>query len=1673
MHSRSVAATGLMHAFGLHGWFALRRPPSPSSMATLSSSPPDLGRVNTAADAAIDHRDSMGLSALMVAAAAGDAESVTWLIQAGARIDLTCKLGANACDYAFEAGLEQARSTQLLIGAGGRPSALSEQVRAEITRRRLEREARSRSAITSPRAAADHTKKSDAVVAGSPGANGDDPTRGAFVGSSVTNEGLATLSMLTSAPDHVFAGLFSPPPLQQQQPPPPQGKDRVRSARRDIPGRLVTSDQRDSASSSPTRAAMTSDVAEPAVRASGGDFVLGDYFSPTAASQPSTPVRRTSSATAAAPAGPPVTPPRAQQQHHPQLRLAGGSPLSHSFSASGSPLAGGPTMPRPSSFQGSPVSGSPNRSGSSTPTAGSSPAKRAPAARAFISSSPWKMGGAMTKRQIVPPAVAKPTTVPPPASVPALQQQQQQQTMPAPTSVPRSQSHAVEPSYDTIASALARAAEQQQQQPKLRLGIRDAAPLTASFTDALQQTPSKLRRPNHTVSSSSRNPAQLADSPDGELPQPLPPAHELQDLTHAGAPISPATTTTAPGTSVEYVHPSVLSPTSLDHLLQRAQSSSSAATAGGEGASTPGSLSSSLSSSPATWLPTHVGSIPGSGSSAGPGAGAGLAGSSPGLAGSTIAGLGAIHSHNLAHQRVMSKASAGPAQPSSAAAHQAIMGISASPPTHTHGAASFMVTGSLAAHHHQQQRSLAAAASASNAAAAAPPSSPSPSVPLRESDVMRVRDLVEYMAQVSEVSGADVSFRNAFLLTLPYFAGASSSSAASGSTMAQGLREILDLLLAHLFRPAVAPSTPVGIPPAPIASAPLASPVPSRVPAAAAPALSRSQSALNPGRTPSPSTASGLPPSAAAGAASPSLTSWRASKLRIFSVLKYWIKAYPQDFLHRMPPPPMVTQQGSTTPTASAAAAASGGRRMSVVDEHDGSARTIAAHVSARLQRFPPVSWPSAHTAGLAKLCSLTIQQLSNLPALLPQLQSPVLRTALTLQPRLSRHRPDSSSAKGSWLLRAGLESLVQTVHVYTILRLKDVRSPRELLKTQRASPGMVGLTDDSASRKQSTAGGDGAGEPLGRNQMRISNNVSLWVCTELLTVGLTAAQLAALPASVSFSADAPAILADPALQSPALVAQRLALFRRFVSLAYRLLLPPYSNFNAAFEVLQALSVHAWHRLLPKVVDAFLAPGEASALKKIMGVVASAENYKSYRNLLAGSGATTAVAGENIACDPAQFLASFPREWPDAATASAPSASSSASLKIPYLGVLFKDLVSLEDGQPPLVVAPPQQSETDEDAAAATGPLASPLSPLSPSSPSSASFASFAWPVSPVSSLSVAPPSRVLDTQVNFSKCRCLANMVFDALACQRVVTAMDCGGTEADDEDDDGGSGEAAFPLATEHELRMLMDAMSASMSETELNALSERIQPRLARVSGGGARSGVVPAPAPPAAAVAPRTTASRVGPSPAVTSVTLAVPSHSSGAASRLAGSSGSSSLSNSPTGRSSSASITFSPSDHDSGSDAGSQAPSLSASLDAPTNLRQSRAAAGLSSEDLAAHFSLVRRPGDASDLFSASSSGAFRGPFASLPSSSPDSPCSPPATLRGDLPDFQPFLHGALMFSESVPQQLAGRREVEQSIARHASPPGRLIASITEETHAQASSRTASDADAPPLNQRRA
>lgn len=1658
-------------------------------MATLSSSPPDLGRVNTAADAAIDHRDSLGLSALMVAAAAGDAESVRWLLGAGARIELTCKLGANACDYAHEAGLAQADSTRMLLEAGARPSALSEQVRAEITRRRLEREARSRSSITSPRAAADHTTKFNPVAAGSPSSSEliDGPSRGAFVGASVTHEGLATLSMLTSAPDHVFAGLFSPPPLQPASATtavPPPSKDRARSARRDIPTRLVMSDQRDSASSSPTRGSPTSsEPVEPVVR--------GDYFS-----------------NAAAAAAPPVTPPRAQHPP-PQLRLAGGSPLSHSFSASGSPLAGAP-MPRPSSFQGSPVNGSPIRSGGSTPTAGSSPAKRAPAARAFISSSPWKMGGAMTKRQIVPPA--KPTAVVPPP-VP----QQQQQTMPAQKPLPRS----VEPSYESTASALARAAEQQQQR-KLRLGIRDGVPATASFTDALQHTPSKLRRPSHTLSSSSlsnrssgtltasssRNPSQLTDALDADAP---PPARELHDLTHATTPISPATT--APGSAVEYVHPSLLSPNSLDHVLQRADSSSSAAAAS-EGASTPGSLSSSLSSSPATWLATHVGSIPGSGS----GAGTGLAGSSP--AGLTAtAGLGAIHSHNLAHQRVMSKASAGPAQPSSAAAHHAMMasGVSASPPTHTHAAASaaFMVTGSLAAHHQQQQRSQSAASHRAasfsipySAPAAAPPSSPSPSVPLRESDVMRVRDLVEYMSQASEVSGADVSFRNAFLLTLPYFTGASSSSAPSGSPMAQGLREILDLLLAHLFRPAVAPSNPMSILPAPVAgSSALASPVPSRAagastPTTTAPVLTRSQSALNPGRTPSPSSASaslspstGFPPSAA-GAAAPSLNSWRATKLRIFSALKYWIKAYPEDFLLRLPllPPQM---QGPTTPTAAATTGGSGGRRMSSVDEHESSARTIAAHVSARLQRFPPVSWPSAHTAGLAKLCALTIHQLANLPALVPQLQSPLLRTSLTLHPRLSRRRVDSSSAKGSWLLRAGLESLAQTIHVYTILRLKDVRSPRELLKTQRASPGVVGLGDDavSSSRKQSMVAGEG-GEPFGRNQMRISNNVSLWVCTELLTVGLSPAQLAALPASVSFSADAPAITADAALQSPALVAQRLALFRRFVSLAYRLLLPPFSNFNAAFEVLQALSIHAWHRLLPKAVEAFLTPAEAQALKKIMSVVASAENYKSYRNLIAGgAGATGAATGENNGSDPAQLLANFPRDWPDAASpASASASSSQSSIKIPYLGVLFKDLVSIEDGQPPLVVAPPltaQQGEGDEDASATTGPQSSPLSPLSPSSPSASSFASAAWPSSPLSSsassFAAAPPSRLLDTQVNFSKCRCLANMVFDALACQRVATALDGAGAGAEDEHDDGGEAEGAeqpFPLATEHELRMLMDAMSASMSETELNALSERIQPRLARVSAGGAR-GANPAPAPAPAIAAPvsalshpRNSTGRSGPSSAVASVTLAVPSHSSGAASRLAGSSGSSSLSSSPTGRSSSASITFSPSSHDSsqgGSEAGSLAPSLSASLDAPMSLRNSRAAAGLSSEELAAHFSLVRRPGDASDLFSSSSSSlSLRAPFAALPSSSPDSPCSPPATLRGDLPDFQPFLHGALMFSDPGSQPQPPRREAEYSIARHPSPP---IASITEETHAQASSRTASDADAPTtpmtMNQRSA
>jgi len=112
--------------------------------------------------------------------------------------------------------------------------------------------------------------------------------------------------------------------------------------------------------------------------------------------------------------------------------------------------------------------------------------------------------------------------------------------------------------------------------------------------------------------------------------------------------------------------------------------------------------------------------------------------------------------------------------------------------------------------------------------------------------------------------------------------------------------------------------------------------------------------------------------------------------------------------------------------------------------------------------------------------------------------------------------------------------------------------------------------------------------------------------------------------------------------------------------------------------------------------------------------------------------------------------------------------------------------------------------------------------------------------------------SDILARQVNVSKARALANMVFDTLACQRLPTfprgaANGDGDEDDEDDDDEDAPAQCPYPLAREEVQRALQESLEHSMSETELNALSERIQPRrlprpstsVSTVSGRGSAS------------------------------------------------------------------------------------------------------------------------------------------------------------------------------------------------------------------------------------------
>jgi hypothetical protein len=706
-----------------------------------------------------------------------------------------------------------------------------------------------------------------------------------------------------------------------------------------------------------------------------------------------------------------------------------------------------------------------------------------------------------------------------------------------------------------------------------------------------------------------------------------------------------------------------------------------------------------------------------------------------------------------------------------------------------------------------------------------------------EVDCMQnVRSLIESMCAAGEGTGADVSLRNALLLTLPYWTSPPNGTDSEGSqtTIApgDGVCVIIDLLLDNLFLSAASGiSDACAIPSTSYATNNMNNQVATgrhrgytnivdsiSNSHAVTPVSTHSSFVPMPaGNQNAPSTSSFSSPVSNDGnndsyATSPSsaasLTSWRASKLRIFSILKYWMKAYPHDFLLWLSASTLI--EPTTT----------GKKGM-----------TLAEHARTRLALFPPASWPAAHVAGLSKLALLAASQLDeiNSAEFARKLAQPILPSGITLlshtaratafeemtqcNPAFPRIASPMVMSDRPWLLSdrspllPTMDALVQNLHVWTLQRMKDIKSERELLKQQRTAPGIdiEGIPLAQSPHGVDAIGIEEHGGPVGRNQMKISNIVSLWVATTLLTAGLTPAQ-----AYCTNVYAAQEVGDDSLLSSPVLIAERAFVFRRVVSLACRLLMPPYYNFNLFFELLTGLQVQAVHRLFKRGVEAGLTAGEQAILPGILALTSSRDNYRSYRALFAGgtiaqhsTGAVSNVTGEDITASTEATLAPVlawldPSVLPAAVSTVSPSSRTnaasnsikvnSAAVKVPYLGVLFKDLVSLEDGQPPLVL-----SATTIDSQLADTHFSS----ISPSAP---------------------PPTELLSRHLNIMKARSLANMVFDSLACQQVPCWAD------PDEPD----GAAPFPLAHPDVQNALLHSLACTMSEGELNSLSERIQPR-----------------------------------------------------------------------------------------------------------------------------------------------------------------------------------------------------------------------------------------------------
>ena len=300
------------------------------------------------------------------------------------------------------------------------------------------------------------------------------------------------------------------------------------------------------------------------------------------------------------------------------------------------------------------------------------------------------------------------------------------------------------------------------------------------------------------------------------------------------------------------------------------------------------------------------------------------------------------------------------------------------------------------------------------------------------------------------------------------------------------------------------------------------------------------------------------------------VTAWRAEKTAALLMLQEWAEEYPEDLAGLMAE---LVEAMSSWPPSSWREDVVDGLSIRAVRTVESVVQSVAAWEEHRAKEKQETASP---------LSSPTPSPLIDHPLSPSFIPVPVLSIPL------------SSSAA---LYNYSSMLIAQQMTLLTLDRLSAIR-PRHLLSKHRTSL------------------------PAQLNQMKLSNSVTLFIASHVVTASASPSSTSACPS-------------------------RAAIFRKWTKVAS--ILFQLGNWNSVFEVMYGLTHHAVWRL--RLADE-LQSEERDNYSKLCLLVSSDDNYACYRRVKASKERGDGRGGGSAGC-----------------------------LSIPYLGVVLKDLVAMEESQ--------------------------------------------------------------------------------------------------------------------------------------------------------------------------------------------------------------------------------------------------------------------------------------------------------------------------------------------------------------------------------------------------------